>query len=99
MKKNILKACSIINIAMIIYVILIIIGVVLNIDNIEVLYKSEMANNLRAILVIPIFLLWIYDLILWSKNDRHIGRFILIVFFIGWYTPFYFLKALKQKWL
>jgi hypothetical protein len=55
--------------------------------------------NFRLILGVPIIILWVYDMVKWSKHDKHIGRFLLIFFLLGIYSPFYFRRILKNNWL
>lgn len=59
-------------------------------------FYNESFINIRSILTIPVFILWINTLVMWSRNDKHVGRFLLLFFFIGIYTPFYFKKTIKK---
>ena len=54
--------------------------------------------NIRFILTVPLIILWVYDMIIWSKHDKHVGRFFLIFFLLGFYSPFYFRRIVKSGW-
>jgi hypothetical protein len=41
----------------------------------------------------------VFTLIAWSKFDKNIGRFLLLFFFIGLYSPFYYLKMVRNNWI
>jgi ABC-type protease/lipase transport system fused ATPase/permease subunit len=61
-------------------------------------FFDETFVNIKMIFTIPIFILWVYDMIIWSKHDKHVGRFFLIFFLLGIYGPFYFRRIVKNGW-
>jgi hypothetical protein len=64
----------------------------------EIYSSDELFNQIRMVLVIPVIVLWVNNLMVWSKKDKHVGRFFLLFFLNGLYSPFYFRKILKHKW-
>lgn len=98
-KRKVLLFCFYINLLMIILFFIIIIAALLRMQSfLDYVFFDETFINIRMILTIPIFVLWVNNLIIWSKHDKHIGRFFLLFFLIGIYSPFYFRKILKNKW-
>jgi len=65
----------------------------------DYVFFDETFIQIRMVLTIPILILWIYNLIVWSKKDKSIGRFLLLFFLNGLYNPFYFRRILKNNWL
>ena len=43
------------------------------------------------------FLIW--NIVIWSKRDKKVGRFLALFFLPGLYTLFYYRIVLKNKWL
>ena len=62
-------------------------------------FNSEMIVNIRMLLTIPVIILWIKNLQIWSKKDKNISRFFLLLLLTGFYSPFYFKRILKNNWL
>jgi hypothetical protein len=60
---------------------------------------NESISAIRQLLNIPVFIVWIYTLILWQRNDKNVLQFILLFFLIGIYSSFYFWKAVKKGWI
>ena len=42
---------------------------------------------------------WIWNIVIWSKRDKKIGRFFALFFLPGLYTLFYYRIVLKNNWL
>jgi hypothetical protein len=42
---------------------------------------------------------WIWNIVIWSKQDKKIGRFFALFFLPGLYTLFYYRIVLKNNWL
>lgn len=62
-------------------------------------YTSDnMILNIRMILIYPAVILWINNLIIWSRNDKNIKQFFLIIFLNIIYNSIYFMKILKNNW-
>lgn len=98
MKKNLLIFCYIINILMVVGLLILIFSILFKIDSILNYSSSDSFTNIRTILTIPVFVLWINNLIVWSKKDRNVGRFFLLFFLNGLYNPLYFNRILKYEW-
>jgi hypothetical protein len=64
-----------------------------------VFYNGPIFLIIRSIITVPLIALWIYTINIWAKNDRNVPRLFAVVFFLGLYTPFYFRKAIKNKWI
>jgi hypothetical protein len=43
------------------------------------------------------FLIW--NIVIWSKRDKKVGRFLALFFLPGLYTLFYYRIVLKNNWL
>lgn len=43
------------------------------------------------------FLIW--NIVIWSKHDRKVSRFLALLFLPGFYTLFYYFKVLNNKWI
>ncbi len=98
-RRIVLLFCYYINLLMIILFFIIIIAALLRMQSfLDYIFFDETFINIRMILTVPIFVLWINNIIIWSKHDKHIGRFFLLFFLIGVYSPFYFRKILRNKW-
>jgi len=99
LKLKLLVICYWINILTLALYAFIIIGALLRMQSfLDYVFFDSTFLNIRMALTIPIIILWVNDLIVWSKHDKHIGRFIALFFFIGIYSPFYFKRILKNKW-
>lgn len=93
MKKNILMACYFINILMVSLVIITILAALFRFkDLLDYVFFDETFLQIRMVLTIPILVLWLNNIIVWSKNDKKIGRFLLLFFLNGLYNPFYYRK-------
>jgi len=98
-KKGLLLFCYYVNLLMIIFFLLIIVAALFKMESfLNYVFFNKTFLSFRFILTIPILVLWINNLIIWSKFDKHIGRFLLLFFLIGVYSPFYFRKILKNNW-
>lgn len=100
MKRNLLMACYFINILMVALVVVTILAALFRFKVfLDYVFFDETFIQIRMVLTIPILILWIYNLIVWSKKDKSIGRFLLLFFLNGLYNPFYFRRILKNNWL
>lgn len=99
MKKTILTICYYINAALLILVLLLLIAVLFNFNGILDYVLSESFLNMRMLVNIPIIILWIFNMVFWSKHDKNIGRFFLLFFLNAFYNPFYYRRVLKNKWI
>lgn len=63
------------------------------------IFAGETMLQVRSIGTIPILIFWIWNMVIWSKHDKKAERFLLIFFLNGIYCPFYFNRALKNKWI
>jgi len=100
MKRKLLMTCYLINLIMIpVSIFYPLITFYLRKIAVFSYISDEFFMNIRIILTLPIFVLWIYSMIIWSKKDKVIHRFFLLFFLNGLYTPFYFSRILKNDWL
>ncbi|MDP4209192.1 MAG: hypothetical protein Q8928_10300 [Bacteroidota bacterium] len=99
LKKKLLFFCFIANLFMIAIYLSVIIAAFFKFQKyIDYIFFDVEFANIRMFLTIFVFILWINNLIVWSKRDKNLGRFFILFFFIGIYSPFYFIKILKNKW-
>ena len=61
--------------------------------------QLETITTIRMLIASLVFAFWIWCLVIWSKHDKKIGRFLLLFFLIGFYTLFYYRIVLKNKWI
>ena len=98
--QKLIYLCYWINILALLLYIFIIIAALFQMDSfINYVFYDPTFLNIRLIIGVPILVLWVFDMIKWSKHDKHVGRFFLIFFLIGIYAPFYFRKIVKNNWL
>jgi len=98
--KGFFFICFVANLLLIlIYVALIFAVVIRSKELIDYIFYDSGFAIMRMIIAYPTIILWVYTLKIWSKYDKHVGRFMLLFFFIGLYSPFYYLKARKAKWI
>lgn len=100
MNKRFLKVCYILNIVMVVFVLSVIIGILFKAgEYLDYAFSSEIVSIIRMIFTIPVIILWINNMIIWSRRDKHIGRFFLLFFLNGIYNVSYFRKVLKNNWI
>ncbi len=99
MKKNIFKFCYYINLSMYLLYIVAIVATLFNLKEILFFFTNEIFVYVRLFISIPIFVIWVWSLIIWSKFDKSITQFLLNFFLIGLYTPFYCHKIIKNRWI
>ena len=98
MKKNILQLCYYINIFMLVVIGIVVIAVILRQKNIlDFIFFDKFFLVFRMLMTIPVLILWIYNIKIWSRRDKQIRRFLLLFFFNGLYNPFYYRKAVKSN--
>ena len=92
-------ACYFINILMVALVLFTILAALFRFKGfLDYVFFDETFLQIRMVLTIPILVLWINNLIICSKKDKSIKRFLLLFFLNGLYNPFYFRKVLKNNW-
>lgn len=99
MKRILLEICFVVNVIFCLVLIPLLITVLIGNDSIYSFLTSEKGVSLRMYINIPILILWIYNIIVWSKKDKNIVQFILILLLNALYNPFYYRKAVKNKWV
>ncbi len=99
MKKVFLKVGFYANIILYLSYFVLVFAVLFHIQSVESFIYSPIFNSIKTIISLIVLIFWIYNLILWSKYDKKIGNFLLLFFLIGIYTPFYYLKAVRNKWI
>ena len=99
MKKTLLLVCYYINLLLLGLFSFTIIAALFKFQPyLDFFFFNETFMNIRMLLAIPVFVLWINNLVVWPKHVKNIGRFLLLFFLIGIYSPFYFQKILKNNW-
>lgn len=76
-----------------------IVATLFNLKEILGFFTNETFVYVRLFISIPIFVIWVWSLIIWSKFDKSITQFLLNFFLIGHYTPFYCHKIIKNRWI
>lgn len=99
MQRNFLLFCFISNVLMLAIILTLIISIIIGLDSVVTYINSGEFVYIRMFLGLFVLILWLFNLFIWSNNDRNLKRFFLLFFLIGIYSPFYFLKALKNKWI
>ncbi len=99
MKKVFLKVGFYANIILYLSYFVLVFAVLFHSQSIESFIYSPVFKSIKTIISLIVLVFWIYNLILWSKYDKKIGNFLLLFFLIGIYTPFYYLKAVRNKWI
>ncbi len=77
--------------------IVILIGFLTTNELIESFIFGNVILTIRTLFGYVLFSYWIYLLVLWSKYDKHIGRFFALFFLIGWYSIYYSYWLIKKK--
>ena len=99
-KRTILKIGFICNLSiMIIMILIMLIGFFTNSTSIENFVFGMTVNIVQSIFGFILFSYWVYLLVLWSKHDKHIGRFFALFFLIGWYSIYYSHWLLRNRFL
>lgn len=98
MKRIILEVCFVVNLLFCLALVYVLVATLLGSD-LYTFFQSEQGVNLRMFINIPIIILWIFNFIMWSKHDKNILQFVLILLLNALYNPFYFRKAVKNKWV
>lgn len=97
MKKNMIYLCYYINVMTIgLYAIVILVSIITMSNKPIDFINTELMLNIRLIVNIPIIVLLVYNIQMWSKYDRKLSRLLLLIFFIGLYNPIYFNKLKKM---
>jgi len=61
--------------------------------------KFEILNFWRMNVTYFVLIFWIWNIIIWSKRDKKIGRFFALFFLPGLYTLFYYRHVLRNNWV
>lgn len=99
MKRVLLEICFVINVIYCVGLIPLFIIFLFGNDSIYSFLMSDKGMKVRLFTNLPLLILWIYNFILWSKNDKRLGQFAMLLFLNGFYNPFYYRKAVKNKWI
>lgn len=100
MKKVVLSLFYYINILVILMYILVVLAALFKFGGfVECFFVDYSAQVIRLILAIPLFVFWIWSLIIWNKYDKSIKQFFLLFFLMALYTPFYYRRIIKNTWI
>lgn len=84
-----LRICYLLNALLILQVLSTFFAAILGMDAyLDLSFHNQTFNIIRSVASFFTFVFWIYLLVVWSKNDKHMGRFLLLFFLIGSYTLF-----------
>jgi hypothetical protein len=98
-KLKLIYLCYWINILALLFYLFIVVAALLRMhDFLNYVFYNPTFLNIRIYIGIPLIVLWIYNMVIWSRHDKHVGRFFLIFFLIGIYSPFYFRRIIKNGW-
>ncbi len=98
--RPLFNICYYINILMLIHVVSIIMASFFSYDAfLEFSFFNQQFIYFRTLLSIPVLILWIGSLIIWSKHDKRIVQFFLLFFLMGLYSPFYYRKSKLNGWI
>ena len=98
MKKKIYLVCFFANVVLIGYLTILIVLMALGYKFALDFFSNEINNIILSILLLPTFLLFIKNNMICFKKDRsEIG--LLLLFLNIFYSPFYFIKVLRNNWL
>jgi hypothetical protein len=99
MKRFIILTCYYINIIMVALILFVVIAALFQMKSVlDYIFFNKLFLQIRLILTVPVLVLWINNLMIWSKRDKSISRFLLLFFFNGIYNPFYYRLILKNHW-
>ena len=94
MKNLLLKVLFIINIFAIIT------GLVfLLFDVKDWMYTNTLFFFVRFILTIGFLFMWVWCIIIWTRNDKEPKHLLLLFLFSALYLPFYYTRIKKNKWV
>ncbi len=97
--KKIIFACFIINVLMVLLLMFVFIAMLLKMNSVlNFIFLDSTFMSIRMILTIPVFILWINNIVVWSKKDKNVGVFFLLFFFNAIYNPFYYRRIVKNGW-
>jgi hypothetical protein len=104
-KNNIMAKKILFNglyIANIILVLLTVILPILKFVGVNELYYflvSDTGFIVRGILSLMVFVIWIYLIYIWAKHDKKALRLVLLIFLSAFYIIFYYIRAVRNKWI
>lgn len=97
--KSVIYVCYIINLLMVLLLVFVFIAMLLKLDAVlRFVFLDNTFMNIRLVLTIPILILWVHNLIVWSRKDKNVGVFFLLFFFSAIYNPFYYNRIIKKGW-
>ncbi len=98
MKKKFYLVCFFANVVLIGYLTFLIVLMALGSKFALDFFANESNNIILSILMLPTFLLFVKNnMICFKKDKSEIG--LLLLFLNIFYSPFYFIKVLKNNWL
>ncbi len=97
--KRLFATCYYINVFMLIVVLFTTVATVINPTFFMEITGSELYISLRHLFSIPMVVLWVWCLVLWSKYDKKISRFFLLFFLMGFYPVLYYHRVKKNNWI
>jgi hypothetical protein len=99
MKRIVLEICFTVNVLFCLVLVPLLITVLFGNDSMYSFLTSEKGVNLRMYINLPILILWVNNIIVWYKKDKKIIQLVMILIFNALYNPFYYRKAVKNKWV
>ena len=63
------------------------------------IFSSTIAIVIRGVALLLLFILWIKCFVVWTKHDKNVLRFFLLLFLHGFYMLFYYRKIINNNWL
>lgn len=92
--------CYIVNILMVTLFVMVVFALLLRMKGfLDYVFFDEFFLMVRMVLTIPILILWVNNITIWSKKDKSVRRFLLLFFLNGLYNPIYFKKVLNNNWV
>jgi hypothetical protein len=55
--------------------------------------------NFRLGITIIVMIFWIWNIVIWFKRDKKVGRFFALFFLNGFYTLYYYRLVIKNNWI
>ena|ERR1035437_9301708 len=99
--KIIYFGCLLLNIIGILAILIALICYILfhNVSSFNQYYNQEQYIPLKKITSLAILVLFIWNIVIWAKKDKSVGRIIALLFMNWIYSPFYSYRVIKNKWI
>jgi hypothetical protein len=97
--KIFLRLCYIANILLVLLTLILPFAYLAGDSSLYNFFVSDVGVNIRSVLSIMVFVLWIYSIYVWSKFDKKALRLILLIFLNAFYMLFYFRKIVNEGWI